>query len=193
MTNNTTKLFPDANKIVYNEYVIHFLFTKEKPMISARSRKILSLLITIVMAVGTAFPAYARASASTGRVIEPFELVDIGCNGEEVFLSGELLLMFHTSFDAGGGIHAKSTLVPLQIHGVGSETGAVYKAVGGDRSHFNIDADFAPYIFTETSMYNLVSQGGSGNLQLKFTFHVIINANGVETVTVDHFSTRCVG
>ena len=172
---------------------IPLLFTKEKPMISANARKILALVITIALAAITAIPAYAQAFTSTEKVTEPFATLITACNGEDVFLSGELLLISHTTFDAAGGAHFKSTLVPRQVRGVGAETGTVYKAVGGDRSHFNIDADFAPYIFTETSMYNLVSQGGSDNLQLKLTLHVTVNANGVETVTVENFSTKCVG
>jgi len=162
-------------------------------MISVHTRKILALVITLALAAVTAFPAYAQAFTITERVIEPFETVITACNGEDVFLSGELLLIFHTTIDNRGGIHDKFTLVPHHVRGVGSVTGTTYKAVGGQRSHFNADADFAPLNFMDTSMFNLVSQGGSDNLQLKFTFHVTINANGVETVVVDHFSAKCVG
>ena len=161
-------------------------------MISGHSRKILALVMTIALAAVTAFPAYAQAFTITERVTEPFETFVVACNGEEVFLSGELLLIFHTTIDARGGIHEKFTLVPRHVRGVGS-AGTPYKVVGGDRSHFNADADFAPLNITNTDMFNVVSQGGSDNLQLKFTFHVTINANGVETVVVDHFSAKCVG
>jgi hypothetical protein len=161
-------------------------------MISVHSRKILALVITLALAAVTTFPAYAQAFTMTERVTEPFETFVVACNGEEVFLSGELLLIFHTTIDDRGGIHDKFTLIPRHVRGVGS-AGTLYKAVGGQRSHFNADADFAPLNFTDTSMFNLVSQGGSDNLQIKFTFHVTINANGVETVVVDHFSAKCVG
>jgi hypothetical protein len=161
-------------------------------MISGHSRKILALVITLALAAVTAFPAYAQAFTITERVTEPFETFVVACNGEEVFLSGELFLVFHTTIDARGGIHEKFTLVPRHVRGVGS-AGTLYKAVGGDRSHFNAAADGAPLNFTNTDMFNLVSQGGSDNLQVKFTFHVTVNANGVETVVVDHFSAKCVG
>src|SRR5688572_12479690 len=161
-------------------------------MISAHTRKILALVITLALAAVTAFPAYAQAFTFTERVTEPFETFVIACNGEEVLLTGELLLIFHTTIDAKGGIHSKFTLVPRHVRGVGS-AGTLYKVVGGSRSHFNADADFAPLNFTSTEMFNVVSQGGSDNLQLKFTFHVTINANGVETVVIDHFSAKCVG
>src|SRR6187455_3196768 len=157
-------------------------------MISGHSRKILVFVIMFALAAVTAFPAYAQAITFTDRVIVPFETVITGCNGEDVFVSGELLLISQTTIDDSGGIHFQSTLVPRHVRGVGLVTGTVYKAVGGDRSHFNADADFAPLTFTNTDMFNLVSQGGTNNLQLKFTFHVTVNANGVETVVVDHFS-----
>lgn len=162
-------------------------------MISVHTRKILALVITLALTVVTTFPAYAQAFTITERVIEPFETVITACNGEDVFLSGQVLLIFHTTFDAGGGIHSKFTLVPRNVRGVGSVTGTQYKAVGGDRSQFNEAADFAPLIITNTDMFNLISQAGSDNLQIKFTFHVTVNANGVETVFVDHFSAKCVG
>lgn len=154
---------------------------------------ILVLIFMLLVSMASPTAVQAQAFTITERVIEPFETVEIACNGEEVFLSGELLLIFHTTVDARGGIHEKFTLVPRQVRGVGLVTGIAYKAVGGGRSHFNADADFAPLNITDTSMFNLVSQGGSDNLQLKFTFHVTINANGVETVVVDHFSAKCVG
>lgn len=162
-------------------------------MISVYSRKILALILTLALAAGIASPAYAQASTITERVIEPFETIAPACNGEDVFLSGELLLIFHTTIDAGGGIHSKFTLVPRHVRGVGSETGTIYKAVGGERSHFNVDADEAPLNETFTTMFNLVSQGGSDNLKSKGTFHITINANGEVTAFVDRFSERCVG
>jgi hypothetical protein len=162
-------------------------------MISVHSRKILALVITLALAAVTTFPAYAQAITFTDRVTEPFETIITACNGEDVYLSGELLLIFHTTIDSGGGIHSKFTLVPRHVRGVGSVTGTQYKAVGGQRDHFNADVDFAPLNETFTTMFNLVSQGGSDNLQFKGTFHITINAKGEVTAFVDHFSERCIG
>lgn len=161
-------------------------------MISGQSRKILALVIALILAAITALPTYAQATTFTDRVTEPFETFVIACNGEEVLLTGELLLISHTTIDAKGGFHSKFTLVPRDVRGVGSE-GTLYKAVGGQRSHFNADADEAPLDETFTTMFNLVSQGGSENLQSKGTFHITINAKGEITAFVDSFSDRCVG
>ena len=162
-------------------------------MISVRSRKILALMITLVLAAVTAFPAYAQAFTITERVSEPFETIVPACNGEDATVAGELLLIFHTTIDAGGGIHSKFTLVPREVRGVSSVTETLYKAVGGQRDQFNADADGAPLTETFTSMFNLVSQGGTDNLQVKVTFHITINANGEVTAFVDRFSAECVG
>ena len=162
-------------------------------MISGHSRKILVFVIALALAAVTAFPAYAQAITITERVTEPFETIVTACNGEDVFLSGELLLIFHTTIDDRGGIHEKFTLVPRHVRGVGSITGTEYKAVGGDRSHFNADTDEAPLNFTNTDTFNLVSQGGTDNLQAKFTIHVTINATGEITVDIANFSEKCVG
>ena len=162
-------------------------------MISIHSRKLLALVITLALAAVTTFPAYAQTFTSTERVIEPFETTVLACNGEEVTVSGELLLIFHTTIDANGGMHSKFTLVPRHVRGVGTETGTAYKAVGGQRSHFNADADEAPLNETFTTMFNLVSQGGSDNLKFKGTFHITINAKGEVTAFVERFSEKCVG
>ena len=162
-------------------------------MIFVDTRKILALVITLVLAAVTTFPAHAEATTSTERVIEPFDTIAIACNGEVVLLSGELLLIFHTTVDSRGGFHDKFTLVPRNVRGVGSETGTEYKAVGGDRSSFTADIDDGPVVFTNTDMFNLVSNGSADNLQGKFTFHITINANGEITSEVDAFSEKCVG
>lgn len=162
-------------------------------MISGQSRKILVLVIALALAAITALPTNAQAITFRDRVIEPFETFVIACNGEDVTVSGELLLMSHTTIDARGGFHSKFTLVPRHVRGVGAVTGIQYKAVGGQRSHFNADADFAPLNETFTTMFNLVSQGGSDNLQFKGTFHITINAQGEVTSFVDRFSEKCVG
>lgn len=164
-------------------------------MISVHFRKILTLVITLVLAAGTAAPAYAQATTITERVVEPLDdAVAIACNGEEVIMSGELHLTFQTTIDDGGGIHERFTLVPHAVRGVGSVTGTQYQAVGGNHWHvFTADAESASLNFTQAEMFNLISQGGNDNLQLRFTFHATVNANGVETVYFDSSSEKCVG
>ena len=162
-------------------------------MISVHFRKILTLVITLALAAVTTAPAYAQATTFTQRVIQLFEATAPGCNGEDVFVSGELHLTFQTTIDAGGGIHERFTLVPDSVRGVGSETGIQYSLVGGHRSNFNADAASAPLIFMNTETFNMVSLGGTDNLLGKINYHVTINANGVEAVEVNQLSLQCIG
>lgn len=134
---------------------------------------------------------YAEASTETEMVIEPYDALITACNGEDVALSGELLFIFHDTVDAGGGFHSTFIVVPKDVRGVGSETGLNYKAVGGTREQYSFTKDNHS-TYTNTSMYNLVSQGGSENLRARFTFHITFNADGDPVVEVDHSSESCV-
>lgn len=163
-------------------------------MLSVNTRKILALVISFALSAVVTFPSYAAAITVTDTVTEPYEATIEACNGEDVHLSGELLFISHITVDASGAIHSAFILVPQDVVGVGAETGVQYRAVGGDREQFyNLDADVGPITYTNTDMYNLVSQGGSDNLQVKYTFHATVNANGELTVEFDHFSAKCVG
>lgn len=162
-------------------------------MISLYASKILALVMALALAAFATFSAHAEATTITDRVIEPFDTIIEACNGELVYLSGELLLTFHSTIDDQGKLHESFMLIPRNIRGVGSMTGTEYRAVGGDRSIFNVDIDDAPLTYTNTDMFNLVSQGSSDNFLGKFTIHVTFNANGEWTADVDHFSGECVG
>jgi hypothetical protein len=162
-------------------------------MISVRSHRILTIVIMLALAAVTSMPAYAQATTVSETVVEPFEAMVPACNGEAVFVSGGLHVTTRTTVDDRGGIHVRFTLVPDSVRGVGSDTGIQYLLVGGHRSTFNGDADSAPFIFMNTEMFNLVSQGGTENLQGTINTHVTVNANGVPTVAVDSLSLQCIG
>lgn len=141
-----------------------------------------------------AFPAYAQeATTRDEQIVVPYETTVTACNGEQVLLSGELLLMSRTSIDARGGIHASFTLIPQQVRGIGAETGTQYHATGGERTHFYADADVAPLIYTNTVTLNIISQGGTDNLYVKSALHGTINPDREETAFVNNFSATCSG
>ena len=107
-------------------------------------------------------------------------------------MTGELVLTTRTTIDATGGFHIAFNLVPSSVRGTGA-SGAAYKAMGGEREHFNVALDDAPLTDTFTSVFNLVSQGSTDNFIAKVTFHVTVNANGQVTVFFDKVSTACGG
>ena len=156
------------------------------------ARTILGLMMVLALLA----PASAWGKATTVREEEtvPFDVVFFNeCTGEEVHLTGELLIRVRTTIDATGGIHATFHLTPRHVRGVGVESGIAYKVVGGERDSFNAAADEAPLVYTATMMFNVVSQGGSDNLKVKYVFHVTINAQGEVTAEIDNFSFACVG
>ena len=162
-------------------------------MVFVQFRKVLALAVILAFAAAvTASSATAEAITTTEREIVPFATTASGCVGEDVFLSGELLLISHTTFDASGGGHSKVTLVPKNVRGVGSVSGTQYKAVGGSRSHF-ISTSSSALSFSITDMFNFISATSIDNMQVKFTFHVTLNANGIQTALVENFSAKCVG
>lgn len=162
-------------------------------MFSKYVQKILALVLALALSAVATFPTFAKATTASEIFIEPYNATITACNGEEVQLSGELLFIFHTNRDAQDALHTTIALVPNQIVGVGSETGATYRAVGGDReNYYNLDGE-APITYTNTDMFNLVSQGSSDNLLAKYTFHVTVNANGEISAEVDQTTEECVG
>ena len=137
-----------------------------------------ALLLTESGSTGLLMPT--TASAVTDRVIVPFRTTEVSCEGETVRLSGELLLIFHFTEDSSGGFHGHFSLVPRHVRGV-SESGIVYKAVGGLRAIFNLSGHGT---FTDafTTQFMLISQGGSDNLLVREVFHITITP----TVTLRH-------
>ena len=152
----------------------------------------LALLLAVAFVPATAL--FATATADVEREVVPFVFDDVNpCNGEPVIMTGELILTTRTTIDSSGGLHVAFNLVPSGVRGEGA-SGAVYKAVGGEREHFNVDLDDdAPLTDTFTSVFNLVSQGSTDNFIARITFHVTVNANGEVTVVFDNVVAECRG
>jgi hypothetical protein len=149
-----------------------------------------SLIMVALFAGGQS--VVAQASTSIERFTIPFSIDDVNpCTGEPITLSGELNITNVVTADANGGFHFNYTLVPSQVRGVGA-SGATYKAVGGEREHFNVTAG-ETLNDTYTNTFNLISQGGGDNFIVHVTFHVTVDANGDVTAEVVLDSAECRG
>ncbi len=147
------------------------------------------VVLTLLMGVA---PTMAQATTVRDRFTVPFVLDDINpCTGEPVVIAGELHITERVTIDAQGGLHFTYSLVPDNVRGVGA-SGAVYKAVGGARAHFNLTAG-GSLNDTYTNTFNLISQGDGDNFVEHVTFHVTITPDGVVTVVVDNFRAECRG
>ena len=158
-------------------------------------RRIRRSILLVLLALALVIPAATQAQATRIKetVIEPFDDLIVSCTGEDVHLTGEQRITAMTVIDDRGGIHTTFQLVPQNVRGVGLTSGIEYKAVGSALNSVNADAETAPLVSTSMSMFNLVSQGGGDNLQVKFTVHFTVNANGEVTAVVENFSAKCVG
>lgn len=155
----------------------------------------LGFLLALLL-VGLAHAATLRAQATTTveRFTDPFVFDDVNpCNGEPVVVTGELNITVRTTVDSQGKTHVAYTLVPSQVRGEGA-SGAAYKAVGGQREHFNFVTPNDSAIndtFTET--FNLISAGATGNFYAHTTFHITITGDGITRVDLEHISEECRG
>ena len=161
-------------------------------MFSKYSGRILMFAMALVFAVLLSTSTYAQAETFSTREIIPFNQTASACN-EEVILTGELLVLTHTTFSSNGGIHTKEMVVYRNVTGVGLTTGTQYVAVGGDRQTSNLGADPFSLNFTRTTKFNIISQDGTDNLALTAVSHTTVNPNGDATTIIDNISVRCNG
>ena len=161
-------------------------------MFSKYSSKILMFAMTLVFVTLLSISTYAQAESFSTREVIPFNQQVSGCS-EEVILTGELLVLIHTTFTPNGGIHNKEMVVYRNVTGVGLTTGTQYVAVGGDRQTGNVTGDNFQSTVTRTTMFDIVSLDGTDNLALTATSHTTVNANGDATTIFDNISVRCNG
>jgi hypothetical protein len=161
-----------------------------------RRRASWSLVLLVLGVCALAAPVVTWAQATTYRdeIVVPFDGTQFNpCTGDVVQITGELRISSKTTIDARGGMHSTYTLLPRNVRGVSIYDGTKYKAVGGERSSFNADADYAPLNSTFTSMFNFISQGGGANFKIKITSHYTIDAKGNLTADVYKYSSECSG
>jgi hypothetical protein len=151
--------------------------------------KRISAAMSLSLFLGLLLPS--TASAVTDRTTVSYGAVIESCSGENISLSGELLLITHVTEDSSGGLHAEVTFVPRKILGV-SASGTRYREVVGQRQRFTISGQ-GTLTETFTTEFMLISQGGEDNLLERATAHVTITPNGDVTAFVNNVSFECVG
>src|SRR3954453_10041297 len=79
------------------------------------------------------------AAASTQQLVNHIEVTRFvpcanGGAGEDVFLSGDIHIVVHVTFDGSGGAHFDEIHNPQGVSGIGLTTGAMYRGGGGRQS-----------------------------------------------------------
>jgi hypothetical protein len=158
-------------------------------------KKLLLLLSTC--AVGLVFVgAVGAAGQGADRASFPFdEQVFVPCAnggaGESVDLSGSINFLFHSTFDQSGGMHVQLKSNLQGVSGVGTTTGAKYRASDSETLVFNVDVDDAPFESTSVSSFNIIGQGKGNNFVLHESAHFTVDANGDVTAQHDNFGVDC--
>lgn len=109
--------------------------------------------------------------------------------GEDVFVTGDIHIVFHVTLDGSGGAHVHEVHNPQGVKGTGLITGAAYQGVGGsplDESNVRVGEEH-----TFVRNMALIGQGPGNNFTLHENFHITILADGTVTSFHDNFTTEC--
>ncbi len=152
-------------------------------------RRIFCAVILLTVAFGAgASPAYADKPVIFVNEIVPFDVErynECGADGagEYVHLVGELHVVFFEVANSAGGWVYKSQVNPVNVSGVGLTSGTQYRGVGMSQGISTLHGDGETY--TSINNFLLIGKGSGDNLVIHSTFHVTVNANGVETSVVE--------
>jgi hypothetical protein len=155
------------------------------------------IMAAIMLTVLCPQPAEAQAQVIHQKFDEPFDQVFLaadpangGCLTEDVHVFGTIPTQSQTIIDAKGGLHINFHQV-ARLQAVGLSTGDTYHTQG--------PVVFVAYDFDGTApreiffhnIIQLIGPGRDGNLNVHVLFHVVFNANGVQTVSVDKENVVC--
>jgi hypothetical protein len=131
------------------------------------------------------------ASAATLRQVIPVTLSFTACSGEQVALSGEILILANYFKDANGSFHLMESTAWRNLTGVGA-SGASYHMVGG--MHGTVEGGGAVTALTHVFSGQLLIISDMGeNLLVRVVYHVTLTPNSEFTGRVDRSSSICLG
>ncbi|HEX8139097.1 MAG TPA: hypothetical protein VF544_16130 [Pyrinomonadaceae bacterium] len=164
-----------------------------------RSVTSLSIFFLFALAMtlpGLMLPTPAHAEdpepAFDQNLIIPFDFSDVNpCTGEIIYVSGDLHVRAKLSYDARGGQHFQLAANYQGMTGIGQTTGIKYTAVSNQPIISNTITPQEEETLLLTQRF--VSAGKTENYLLDMRYHLVTNANGEMTVTVDEFKIRCKG
>jgi hypothetical protein len=155
------------------------------------SRKPASLAATLACLLLVASHASARAENFTFN--ERFRtsiIVGNDCNGEVVFVSGELHVLMHITIDADGSAHFADHS-NFDGEGIG-DRGNEYDVVVIDNDVSNISFDSATEATAQLRLL-LIRRGAEDNFVAAGKVHFTVNSNGELTAEFADFEAECRG
>ena len=156
-----------------------------------KSRSMLPILAVLIV-FSSVLVAPARAKVTTNERIywERRQWIPCAMNGEGewVFLSGYLHIVYSTTLDGNDGFHARVHYNPQGITGIGELSGDRYHSVGETRRVTNGKVGKT---HTYVNNYKIIGQGRGNNFLVHDTIHYTVNANGEVTSEVANSRIEC--
>jgi hypothetical protein len=146
--------------------------------------------ITLIGVVAAAFALPASAQAATTTVTTPLYANVLACNGDTITLSGQLLSVFSTTFDAAGGVTIATHSQPQGVAGVDVQTGTKYIGTGLTRDIY-VFAPSGTTTITFINRFHIQATAGAQSFDVSSTVHLTSLADGTVTASVDNLSASC--
>ena len=149
------------------------------------SRRLL-LLLVVVAALAVAVSAQAATTVQTVPLDFPVTI----CNGDQVDLTGTLLVTISTTLTPSGGLIAAVHFQPQGVSGIDTTTGTVFVAVGLTR---DLIVFSPPGGFTETfvNQFHIQATGGAQSFLVTELFHITVTSDFTVRVIFGNFSVSC--
>ena len=156
-----------------------------------KSRSMLPILAVLIV-FSSVLVAPARAKVETNERVywERRQWIPCAMNGEGewVFLSGYLHIVYSTTLDGNGGFHTRVHFNPQGITGIGELSGTSYRSVG--ETH-RVTNGKVGEMHTFVNNYKIIGQGRGNNFLVHDTIHYTVNANGEVTSEVANTWIEC--
>lgn len=140
-------------------------------------------------------PAMSAATSSFSLTKTYSRRVWVSCAndgaGENVNISGELVILGQSTEDGNGGMHVTTHYRPSRVTGLGQVTGLKFKGVSAALESEQYAADGSPTVYTLVDNFRLIGQGPGNNILIHRTVHQTWNANGELTADVQLSSNEC--
>ena len=147
-------------------------------------------LFAVTGLVAVAAQAEVISNAKVPANISVFVPCANGGAGENVDLSGDLHVLLTLTVN-GNNFSGKTHFQPQGISGVGAVTGAKYQATGVTQDKFGGSFNNGVAVLNFVNNFRIVGQGPGNNFVVHQNAHITINANGIQTATVDNQSIEC--
>ena len=144
------------------------------------------MTLLVVGALAVPVGAQAATTVETQAFDQTFAL----CNGDDIHVSGTLLVVMSETTTPSGGEVLAFHFQPQGVTGVDLETGAVFHATGLTRDLI-VNSPRGGSTETFVNRFHIQATRGNESYIISEVFHVTVTADGTVRVLFDNFSSTC--